>query len=294
VPPRPARAPRQVGAVCAVALAAAAIVVLAGSQRSLRAGLEQLPAASTASKGGSDGGSAGVADAAEREISTIGRDALKMWGAWDGLSPVATQMMAQVPPAHPGASAAAAQKQGVRGRIRERLQHAERDGRRAGLASARHPAASMPRDDGPRSQSLTAGVSLKHAEREAAPFPYVTAELSLHGVRQALGEEQLLDLKRSIAEAVELDRYGSASMEAVLGEHSWEWIVVQSQKPLNCSAAPHMCDDKGRRRRLLSVEEPRDARPRARRGRSGTWERQQEKARRQEHLDADLVDAEVC
>ena len=158
---------RQVGAFGAIALAAAAMVLLVGSQRDPRRGLEQeLPAPSRAA-GGPAGGSAGApgaagtpgtADTTEREISNIGREALKMWGAWDGLSPVATQMMAQVPPSRAPSAAAAepapAREQGKRGRIRERLQKAERDGLHVGAASASQLAASMPQGDPEQGKSL--------------------------------------------------------------------------------------------------------------------------------------------
>lgn len=285
------------------------MVLLVGSQRDPRRGLEQeLPALSKGS-GGPAGGSAGApgaagtpgtADATEREISNIGREALKMWGAWDGLSPVATQMMAQVPPSRAPTAAAVepapAREQGERGRMRERLQNAERDGLHVGAASASQLAASMPQGDPARAQSLSADESLNHLEREAAPFPYVTVSLSLHGVRRVLGEEELTDLKKAIAEAVDLQAYGSASMQAVLGGQPWEWIAVQRQRPLNCSAVPHICDDKGRRRRLLSVEEEEDPRHppvrRPRRGRRGTWARQQEEAQQEERLAGEMVDAE--
>ena len=305
LPHPPPRVFRQVVAVGAITLAAAAMVLLVGSQRDPRRGLEQELPAPSKGAGGPAGGSAGApgaagtpstADATEREISNIGREALKMWGAWDGLSPVATQMMAQVPPSRaPAAEPAPAREQGERGRIRQRLQNAERDGLHVGAASASQLAAAMPQGDPVRAQSLSADESLDHLEREAAPFPYVAVSLSLHGVRQELGTEQLTQFKKAIAEAVDLQKYGSASMEAVLGGQSWEWIVVQNQRPLNCSAAPHICDDKGRRRRLLSVEEeePRQARARPPRpGRRGTWARQKEEAQQEERLAGEMVDAE--
>ena len=66
------------------------------------------------------------AGAAENEIDTIGRDALKLWGAWDGLSPVTTQMMAQTK--LPVGTAAAGRKgQGLRGRISDRMERNQRD-----------------------------------------------------------------------------------------------------------------------------------------------------------------------
>ncbi len=58
----------------------------------------------------------GAAQGAANPVATIASDALKLWGAWDGLSPVTTQMMAQTPttraPARPQAP--------ERGRIKDR------------------------------------------------------------------------------------------------------------------------------------------------------------------------------
>jgi hypothetical protein len=57
-----------------------------------------------------------AAQGAANPVATIASDALKLWGAWDGLSPVTTQMMAQTPttraPARPQAP--------ERGRIKDR------------------------------------------------------------------------------------------------------------------------------------------------------------------------------
>ena len=48
--------------------------------------------------------------------------------------------------------------------------------------------------------------------------------------------------------------YGSGAVGAVFGHEAWEWIVIQGQSPVNCTIAPHICDDKGRRfkKRILS------------------------------------------
>ena len=189
------------------------------------------------------------AGAAEKEIDTIGRDALKLWGAWDGLSPVATQMMAQTPPrvtpATPqGAAATGGREEGLRGRISARVERGRSDAK----SDKRSGAKSLHMDEEAQD------TSLDHEEREAAPFPYVHAVLSLHGLQKPLKGEMLTEFKESIADAVGLSAYGNGEMRAVLGQRAYEWIVVQSQGPVNCTAAPHICDDKGRRRRrLLSV-----------------------------------------
>ena len=47
------------------------------------------------------------------DISAIGRDTLRLWGAWDGLSPVTTQIMAE---GRPTPLVEAMQPKGARGR----------------------------------------------------------------------------------------------------------------------------------------------------------------------------------
>lgn len=140
--------------------------------------MEQLATSSNAAASpATPAGSKDVAGNAEHEIDTIGRDALRLWGAWDGLSPVGTQMMAQTPESRPVA-VSAAQTQGIRGRVGERLAKFQRDGA--------VPRQSAPRELGAAGDGLMHGQSLseslKHEEREEAPFPYVEAVLSLHGV----------------------------------------------------------------------------------------------------------------
>lgn len=173
---------------------------------------------------------------AEHEVDTIGRDALKMWGEWDGLSPVMTQMMSQThPAASPSATPATGREQGVRGRVRERSTRAEAADDHA-RAESLHRNGDI-NDDG----------TLEHDERATAPFPYVTAVFSLHGMAHELDSEERNDFKQSIADAVGLDAYGSGGMRAVLGDEAYEWITFSGGGVVNCSAVPHTCDDKGRR-----------------------------------------------
>ena len=249
------RARVQVGAAAAAALATL-LVVGFWSHHPSPASLAAAPAAAPAVTAGQHGlpvtqqGSvARGAGAAEKEIDTIGRDALKLWGAWDGLSPVATQMMAQTPPratpATPQAAAATVgREEGLRGRISARVERGGRDAK----SDKRSGAQSL------HMTEETQDTSLDHEEREAAPFPYVHAVFSLHGLQKPLKGEMLTEFKESMADAVGLSAYGNGEMRAVLGQRAYEWIVVQSQGPVNCTATPHICDDKGRRRRrLLSV-----------------------------------------
>lgn len=223
----------QWGFLGAAALAAA--VLLVGLQLASRVSLEQRAASEAKTAGGSASPAAvhGAVGNAEDEMDTIGRDALKLWGAWDGLSPVATQMMAQKPPARVTPALAAGRDEGLRGRIRERSTNAILD-RTTSLhkAAGRHSAAA-PSDPLARPQSLHrfddvhSDGSLEHLEAEAAPFPYVRAIFSLHGLDHELTYEELLEFRKSVADAVDLSKYGNGDMRAVLGYESYHWVVFQ-------------------------------------------------------------------
>jgi len=230
-------------AAVAAAVLAAAVLVL-GFHRAARVGLGQKPSEQAeVPAAGRPRTQSGVAKTAEHDVDTIGRDALKMWGEWDGLSPVMTQMMSQTHPAAapPSATAARSREQGMRGRVRERTVRPK--------ASDKHtPAQSLHRDG-----DIHADGTLEHDERAVAPFPYVTAVISLHGVQHELHAEERLDLKQSIAEAVGLDNYGSGGMRAVLGQEAYQWITFDGGGAVNCSEVPHICDDKGRRCVSISV-----------------------------------------
>ena len=222
----------QWGVVCAVALAAA--VLLIGFQHASRVSLEQRARyTGTANAAGGSASPAAAVGNAEDEMDSIGRDALKLWGAWDGLSPVATQMMAQQPPTRVTPAPAAGQDKGLRGRIRDRSANAIWD-QTGGVqkAAGRHSPAA-PSDPLARSQSLHRlgdvhpDGSLEHLEAEAAPFPYVRATFSLHGLEHQLTSEELLEFRESIADALDLSKYGNSDMRAVLGYESYHWVVLQ-------------------------------------------------------------------
>ena len=108
------RAP-SVGKAAALALATGALVLGLGSwsffdsrlSQSRRDSLESLSVARHNSHKIHSGSGKGD------DISAIGRDALRLWGAWDGLSPVTTQMMAE---GRPTPLVEAMQPKGARGR----------------------------------------------------------------------------------------------------------------------------------------------------------------------------------
>ncbi|MGB1595382.1 MAG: hypothetical protein ACPIOQ_21650 [Promethearchaeia archaeon] len=112
--------------------------------------------------------------------------------------------------------------------------------------------------------------------------------------------EETEDFKDAIARAVGLEEYGSASMRAVLGPDAADWLSIQRQGPVNCSAVPpHVCDDRGRRRRLLSVDDPQPPRPHPRRGRQGrehanahVWRPHLARAQQEQRLSGELVESE--
>ena len=108
------RAP-SVGKAAALALASGALVLGLGSwsffdsrlSQSRRDSLESLSVARHNSHKIHSGSGKGD------DICAIGRDALRLWGAWDGLSPVTTQMMAE---GRPTPLVEAMQPKGARGR----------------------------------------------------------------------------------------------------------------------------------------------------------------------------------
>ena len=129
-----------------------------------------------------------MASDAEHELGAIGRDALRLWGEWDGMSPMITQMMAQTrAPPH---SSLAAARHGARGRD-ERKNAPERAASFAvpvnthtGMdAEGTSTQAGKDRlhEHGARGALLT-----QHSNIEDAPFPYVHAVMSLHGVSHAV------------------------------------------------------------------------------------------------------------
>jgi hypothetical protein len=100
-------------------------------------------------------------------------------------------------------------------------------------------------------------------------FPFVNAKLSVHGVDELLTSSELDDIRRAVADAADLSRYGSPELRAALGSDPADWVVIKATRALNCSI-PHECDDRGRRRRrLLSVDEG-DAQHPPRRATRGT------------------------
>ena len=213
---------------------------------------------------------------ADAEFRSIGRDALRLWGAWDGLSPVLTQMMAQ---GHRDPSATATTPQGGRGRRHENLS------KHTWLQ--RH-------SEGFRHKHHHHRQQVQYEKRDGAPFPYVFAVMSLHGSHEDLDEQEATEFKQALAKAVSLQSFGSKEMHEVFGVEATEWIEIVSQGPLNCTEAPHVCDDKGRRRRrLLSVDGAPQKLP-WRRGRGGTSIRAKLLARKhsKQRLPAHLADAE--
>ena len=129
-----------------------------------------------------------IARDAEHELGAIGRNALGLWGEWDGMSPMITQMMAQTR-APPHGSLAAA-RHGARGRDERKIA----PGRAATFAvpvqthtgmdaegTSKQAGKDRLHEHGARGALLT-----QHSNIEDAPFPYVHAVMSLHGVSHAI------------------------------------------------------------------------------------------------------------
>lgn len=181
----------------------------------------------------------------QSELARLGQDAMNLWGAWDGLSPVPK---APSSISHHG----------------QRRHDAHRSLGPAGIRVARHSHQSRGRNTALSDEAATPEVeSAQDLEDErsrffrdlierAAPFPYVWIKLSVHGVQELLGIEEVDDIRQAVADSVRLSTAGSPELRAALGEEPVDWVVIESTKALNCSV-PHACDDRGRRRRLLSV-----------------------------------------
>ena len=125
---------------------------------------------------------------AEHELGAIGRDALRLWGEWDGMSPMITQMMAQTrAPPH---SSLAAARHGARGRDERKIAPE----RAASFAVPVNTHTGMDAEgtskqagkDRLHGHGARGALLTQHSNIEDAPFPYVHAVMSLHGVSHAV------------------------------------------------------------------------------------------------------------